>query len=138
MPTKALKVGIMPREEYIKRTISIAKGEYKPRADEPKVWFESLQSLAQVLSTENQHLLKVILEQKPDSIKALEPLTGRKSSNLSRTLHTMADYGIVELIKQQQQKALKPIVIADSFKVEFAIPSKSRKGKPAELLCAAG
>lgn len=50
--------------EY-KDTISIAKGEYKPKADEPKVWFESIKSLAQILSNENQDLLKIIDEKHP-------------------------------------------------------------------------
>ena len=82
MASKVLKVGIISREGYRKRTIAIAKGEYKPRRDEPKVWFESLQSVAQVLSSENQRLLKTIVEQKPNSLKELEAVTGRKSSNL--------------------------------------------------------
>jgi predicted transcriptional regulator len=36
MPRKALKIGIMSREDFKKRTISIAKGEYRPHKDEPK------------------------------------------------------------------------------------------------------
>lgn len=117
MPRKALKIGIMSREDFKKRTIAIAKGEYKPQKDEPKVWFESLQSLAQVLSDENRILLKIIEEQKPKSIKALEEITGRKSSNLSRTLHTMANYGIVDLQKQRT-KELIPIAKATRFTIE--------------------
>jgi predicted transcriptional regulator len=31
----------------------------------PKVWFESIKSLAQVLSNENQELLKTIAEKNP-------------------------------------------------------------------------
>ncbi len=38
----------MSREEFKQRTIAIAKGEYNPGKDEPKIWCESLQSLAQV------------------------------------------------------------------------------------------
>ena len=95
-----------------------------------------MQSLAQVLSEENQHLLKIIYEQKPQSIKALEQLTGRKSSNLSRTLHTMADYGILDLVKQDP-KGIKPIVKANNFKVEFGISKplkkKSAMGPPAPV-----
>ncbi|MBE9545935.1 MAG: transcriptional regulator [Proteobacteria bacterium] len=121
MSSKILKVGIMTREEYKKRTIAIARGKYKPKRGEPKVWFESLQSMAQVLNNENQGLLKVIIEKKPDSIKELEALTGRKSSNLSRTLRSMARYGIVDLKKQN--KAVKPIVKATDFKVEFGLSS---------------
>jgi predicted transcriptional regulator len=90
------------------------------------VWFESLQSLAQVLSDENRVLLKIIEEQKPKSIKALEELTGRKSSNLSRTLHTLADYGIVDLLNQRT-KELTPVVKAYRFTIELGPPLESKK-----------
>jgi predicted transcriptional regulator len=73
--------------------------------------------MAQVLSNENQELLKIIKEQKPTSLKELEIATGRKRSNLSRTLNTMAKYGIVDLIKDK--RTVKPIVKATDFKVEF-------------------
>ena len=75
--------------------------------------------MAMVLSTENQELLKTIVERKPNSLKELEVITGRKSSNLSRTLKMMARYGIVEL--QKQKKAIKPTVKAISFQVEFGL-----------------
>jgi len=106
---KVLKIGIIPREDYKKRTIAIARGEYKPKKGEPKVWFESINSMAQVLSSENQKLLKVINEKKPTSLKELEIATGRKSSNLSRTLKTMSRYGIVDLVKQN--KSIKTVAI---------------------------
>ena len=119
MRKKVLKIGIISREDYKKRTIAIARGEYKPKKDEPKVWFESINSVAQVLSNENQKLLKVINEKKPTSLKELEIATGRKSSNLSRTLKTMSRYGIVDLVKPK--KSIKPVVKATDFKVEFGI-----------------
>jgi len=31
MRKKVLKIGIIPREDYKKRTIAIARGEYKPK-----------------------------------------------------------------------------------------------------------
>ncbi len=123
MANKVLKVGIMPREEYKKRTVAIARGEYRPKPGEPKVWFESIQSMAQVLSTDNQKLLKAIVEQKPGSIKELEVATGRKSSNLSRTLKVMARYGIVDL--EKNKRSIKPIVKATDFRVEFGLNSHS-------------
>lgn len=121
MKKKVLKIGVLSRENYKKRTIAIARGEYKPKKGEPKVWFESIHSMAQVLSSENQKLLKVINENKPTSLKELEAVTGRKSSNLSRTLKTMSRYGIVDLVKQN--KSIKPVVKATDFKVEFGIDS---------------
>jgi predicted transcriptional regulator len=119
MAKKMMRVGIIPKKDYKKRTIAIAKGEYIPRRDEPKIWFESLQAMAQVLSSENQQLLRIIIDRKPKSIKELESITGRKSSNLSRTLKTMERYGIVELLKQK--KAIIPKVNVTDFKVEFGL-----------------
>ena len=75
--------------------------------------------MAQVLSSENQKLLKIIKEQKPASLKELELISGRKRGNLSRTLSTMSRYGIVDLVKQN--RAVKPIVRAIDFKVEFGL-----------------
>jgi predicted transcriptional regulator len=75
--------------------------------------------MAQVLSNENQELLKIIKKQKPTSLKELEIATGRKRSNLSRTLNTMAKYGIVDLIKDK--RTVNPIVKATDFKVEFGL-----------------
>lgn len=119
MITRVLKVGIMSRDEYRKRTIAIAKGEYLPRKDEPKVWFESIKSVAQILGKENQNLLKIILENKPKSLAELENISGRKKANLSRTLKTLQRYGIVELEKDNNR--LIPKVKATDFKVEFGL-----------------
>ncbi|WP_298691500.1 MarR family transcriptional regulator [uncultured Sulfuricurvum sp.] len=123
MTSRILYVGIMSKADYIKRTIAIAKGEYKPKANEPKVWFESIKSLAQVLSNENQELLKIIDEKHPKSLSELESLTGRKKSNLSRTLKTLERYGIVEL--QKEKNNLIPKVNATDFRVEFGFGSSA-------------
>ena len=119
MKMKTIRVGIMPMEQYRQRTIDIAKGVYKPKKDEPKVWFASVKSMAQILSNENQDLLQIILDNHPKSLKELEELTGRAKSNLSRTLKTLERYGIVELHKQNN--ALVPEVKATQFKVEFGL-----------------
>ena len=124
MDKKTLKIGIISREDYKKRTIAIARGEYKPGKNEPKVWFESIQSLAQVLSSENQKLLRIIKEQKTESLKELALVSGRKRSNLSRTLNTMSRYGIVDLVKEK--RAVKPIVKMSDFKVEFGLNTAAR------------
>lgn len=119
MIQKTLKVGIMPLAQYKARTIAIAKGEYQRKEDEPKVWFESIKSMAQILSNENQELLKIILDNNPKSLKELEELTGRAKSNLSRTLKTLERYGIVELHKENN--SLIPEVKATHFQVEFGL-----------------
>lgn len=116
---KILHIGIMPRKEYMARTIAIAKGEYVPKPNEPKIWFESTKSMAEVLSNDNRELLALIAKEKPESLKDLETISGRKSSNLSRTLKTMERFGIVTLVKEKKQ--LKPIVNATDVRVEFGL-----------------
>ncbi len=119
-----LYVGSMPYQDYKTRSLAIARGEYRPRPDEPKIWFESVRSMAQVLSNENQLLLKTILERKPESLKELEAATGRSSSNLSRTLKTMARYGIVKMEKVRRN--VRPVVEATDFTVQFGLYPASR------------
>jgi len=118
---KVMNVGIISQESYKNRTIAIAKGEYKPKKNEPKVWFESIKSLSQVLSNENQDLLKLIIKHKPKSLTELEEISHRKKSNLSRTLKTLERYGIVSLSKEKGK--VMPIVKASDFRVEFGLNS---------------
>lgn len=96
---KILRVGIASYSEMKARTMAIAKGTHKPLANEPRVWFTSAESFARVLSDRNRALLDVIAEFCPNSLTELEQRTGRRKSNLSRTLKTMERYGFVALTK---------------------------------------
>ena len=96
---KILRIGIAPYEDMKARTMAIARGELKPKANEPKLWFTSIESLARVLSDKNRALLDLIIEQQPQSLTELEALSGRAKSNLSRTLKNMERFGLVELLK---------------------------------------
>lgn len=100
--TRTLRIGIASFEQMQARTIAIARGEYKPRSDEPKVWFTSIESLAQVLSTRNKLLLEIIAKAEPASLTELALLSKRQTSNLSRTLKTMQQFKLVELTKDAQ------------------------------------
>jgi predicted transcriptional regulator len=101
---KTLKVGIASIEDMKKRTLAIARGNLKPSRDDPKVWFTSPESFAKVLSNKNRALLNVISATNPDSLQDLAARTGRKASNLSRTLRTMERYGFVRLHKGTRGK----------------------------------
>ena len=94
---RTLRVGIAGYEELKARTLAIAKGQYKPSADEPSIWFASAESFARVLSDRNRALLRLIGEARPKSLAELAEKAGRKKSNLSRTLKTMERYGFVQL-----------------------------------------
>lgn len=122
-----VKIGITSYANIKARTIAIAKGQYKFRSNEPKLWLTSFKSLASALSEENQELLKLIREQRPESIAQLAEMTGRKTSNLSRTLKTLERCGIVAL-KEPRTKTqpggrtpVKPVVLAERFDFEFVL-----------------
>ena len=112
---KAIVIGIMPQTRIRERMLSIARGEYKPKPSDPRIWFTSMRSLAEVLSDENRGLLKVIQEAKPQSISSLAELTGRKTSNLSRTLKTMANYGFVQM--KREKNHVRPVAMATEFRI---------------------
>lgn len=94
---KILRVGIATYDEMKAMTLAIARGERKLGPLEPRVWFPSTESFARILSAENRDLLRLIATAAPRSLEELERLSGRKKSNLSRTLKTMANYGLVRL-----------------------------------------
>ena len=96
---KKLKVGIASLDQFRKRTMAIARGEIKPAAGDPKVWFTSVESFASILSDSNRELLALIAEMEPDSMNELAEKAGRARSNLSRTLRTMERYGLVRFVK---------------------------------------
>lgn len=113
-----LKVGIASLDQYRARTMEIARGKYIPGQDEPKVWFDSLGTLAQVLSEQNRKLLKLILETQPGSLQELAERSGRATSNLSRTLKTMERYGLVRF-ERGENRRLAPRVNYSGVELEL-------------------
>jgi len=117
---KTLRVGIASVEDMKKRTMAIARGRLKPSKSDPKVWFTSPESFAKVLSNRNRALLNVIVATHPESLQALAARTGRKSSNLSRTLRTMERYGFVRLHKGSRGK-IRPEVPYRTISLTLAL-----------------
>jgi predicted transcriptional regulator len=115
---KEMRIGIASYKEIKKHTVSIARGEHKPTSNEPKIWFDSIESMAQVLSSKNQELLKKIRDNNPQSLAELASISGRHVSNLSRTLKNMEKYGIVELDKKKD--SVKPSLRVDKFRAVFS------------------
>lgn len=111
-------IGIASQDTIRARARAIARGEHKPAADEPKIWFTSMRSLAEVLSDDNRALLRLIRDAKPESVTHLAELSGRAPSNLSRTLKTMEHYGLVELHRQAHH--VRPVAKASGFLIRAA------------------
>lgn len=122
-----LKVGIADYEEMKARTMRVAKGEEKPASDDPKVWFTSTESFAQILSSGNRELLRVIDEQSPGSLEELSRITGRTKPSLSRTLKTMANYGLVRMEPGEGRK-LMPKVLHDRVALELPLIERRAAG----------
>lgn len=104
-----LHVGIASYEKIKARSIAIARGEYTPKKDEPQIWFNSPESFAKVLSEKNLILLDLIAKKHPHSLAELETLSGRKKSNLSRTLKTMERYDLVSLNKAEKGRIVPEV-----------------------------
>jgi predicted transcriptional regulator len=116
---RTLKVGIATAEAMKARTLAIARGELQPRAEDPKVWFTSPESFAKVLSNRNRALLATIATTHPTSLQELADQTGRKTSNLSRTLRTMERYGFVNLERGAKGR-IRPEVPYQSISLELS------------------
>jgi predicted transcriptional regulator len=115
-----IKVGVATHEELRERALQIARGERRRQADEPKIWFTSLESLAKVLSEPNRKLLRIIDESHPASLAELEVLSGRKASNLSRTLKTMSHYGLVKLTPGKRG-SVAPEVLVRAVQMDLSL-----------------
>ena len=115
-----LKVGIASYEEMKALTMAVARGHRKLTAQEPRVWFPSTESFAKVLSAGNRELLRLIAEKAPGSLEELAALSGRKKSNLSRTLKTMSNYGLVKLERGQRGRIV-PRVAHERIELELPL-----------------
>lgn len=114
---KLLKVGIASVQEQRARSLAIAAGTRQRGDDEPHVWFPSVAAMAKVLSDDNMALLKAVREQRPDSMDTLAKAVGKHAPNVSRSLHTMAAYGLVEFIKNG--RTVTPQATFEHLSVEF-------------------
>ena len=117
---KTLKIGIAPRDAIVRYTREIVAGRRRRSAADPDIWFTSVESFAKVLSERNRVLLALIAERRPDSIDALAEASGRAKGNLSRTLATMARYGLVRLEKGQGRK-LRPVVTFEKVELRLNV-----------------
>jgi predicted transcriptional regulator len=119
-----LRVGIATYDEMKALTLAVARGKRKLAPHEPRIWFPSTESFAKVLSAGNRDLLRIIAEKAPASLDELAELAGRKKSNLSRTLKTMANYGLVQLERGPRGRITAKVV---HDRVELELPLARKK-----------
>ncbi len=122
---KTLRVGIASYNEMKAMTLAIARGKRKLAPREPRIWFPSTESFARVLSAGNRDLLRLIAEKAPSSLEELTQLSGRRKPNLSRTLKTMANYGLVRLERGPRGR-ISPKVAHDRIALDLPLVRKER------------
>jgi predicted transcriptional regulator len=115
-----LCVGIASYQDMKARTLAIASGTLRPQPGDPKVWFTSPESFARVLSNRNRALLAQIADTQPASLQELAASSGRTPGNLSRTLKTMANYGLVTLHKGERGR-LRPEVAYREVRLQMSL-----------------
>jgi predicted transcriptional regulator len=73
--------------------------------------------LQRVFSDENCALLKAIRTLRPTSVDELAAAVGKKQSSVSRALHLMAPYGVVQLVRHGRE--VTPQVAFDQIVVSL-------------------
>jgi predicted transcriptional regulator len=63
----------------------------------------------------NRALLRTITETRPASITALAAETGKKARRVSRTLHTLSRYGLVDL--RPSGTSLRPVAKGARYRI---------------------
>jgi len=76
---------------------------------------ESAEALMRLLTPENRELLRVIRDEKPQSVAALARLTRRAEPNLARTLGKLEAAGLIAFRQEGRRRA--PVSLARCFSV---------------------
>jgi predicted transcriptional regulator len=111
----------------------------KAARNAPKQWYDSektarrahqdsvsAEALVKLLSAENLALLRVLARQRPESLRRLAELTGRKESNLSRTLKKLEKAGIV-VMTPGPGRTRRPTLIARKILLELDLRGERQR-----------
>jgi predicted transcriptional regulator len=94
--------------------LAAAKGEPAP-ANAGGLVVESVEALMRLLTLENRELLRIIRDERPQSVAALARMTQRAEPNLARTLGKLEAAGLVAF--RQDGKRRAPVSLARRFSV---------------------
>ena len=117
-----LRITSLPAEQAqaaaVKRAEQWEQGEEVPHV----VNFEDRARLRQLLTDRRMELLETVMEQPPESIRALAGRLDRDVHDVHDDLHLLAEYGIVHF--EEDGRTKKPYVPYDTVRieVEFGLP----------------
>lgn len=84
---------------------AVARGQRPAAPGAARPSFQSVEALARLLTPENRRLMALIRDHQPKSVGELARLSGRASSNLTRTLAKLEAAGLVVMIPRGREKA---------------------------------
>lgn len=96
---------------------SVARGEKSAPADAARTSFESADVLLRLLTPENRDLLRIIRDERPQSVADLARLSKRAEPNLLRTLGKLEAFGLIEM--QSEGRRRVPISRISRLSVEI-------------------
>jgi predicted transcriptional regulator len=76
---------------------AVARGDKPAPADAGMASVESAEVLLRLLTKENRELLRMIRDQKPESVADLARMSHRAQPNLLRTLNKLEAFGLIEM-----------------------------------------
>lgn len=118
-----LKITIGRSEQLEQETIErirAAEAGDELEDDEPRLNFDSYQTLSRFLSDRNLELLETITREEPESIREAARLVDRDYREVHRNLTELHDLGLIHFDGGGPGKAKRPIVEYDD--IEVAIP----------------
>lgn len=98
-----------------------ADKDVEPHPSELSV--ESLETLARIFRRTNLELLQAIIEQDPESIRALARLVDRHPPDVLDNLNELEDYELVEL--RDTGRATRPVVWYDKLDIDIPLGDSS-------------
>lgn len=106
--TLLVHVGLSNLDAMRERTLAIARGDRRRVADEPKVWFTSIEALAKIFSEKNMLMLEMIRNSEALTLRALAERLNRSESELAYDLHILEGIGLVG-IEEDEAGSIKKL-----------------------------
>jgi predicted transcriptional regulator len=129
---RRLHIGVRPREDSY--TAALQALERVETGDitvqEPRLYFETLADLSQMLTAERLELLVMILRYAPGSVEELARLTGREVICVHEDLGLLQQLGLVEFAMVEGQEGTQmPVLSYDE--IALTIDLRALAGKKA-------
>lgn len=97
--------------------------------NEATVGFEDPESIREILTPKRRELMKVIIEEDPESISKLAELTDRGVSQVHRSLKPLEENRIVYFEQEGEGKPKKPVIPYKDIEIRYNLKNNLMQGK---------